>query len=146
MQVIPSHFCCNLCKLPSFVHGTYIPKTNPGLGFYTHHFQFHANSFLLAFTTGSHTVRRPWKVCVQDIGCLRCCFCNKFFLQDKVVSLKPNPHARRAVSRDAQATQPRRGNSPREWFLYNTVVYMIKFIWLSLYDVTSFVYIYSVFI
>ena len=34
---------------------------------------------------------------MQDIGCLRCCFCNKFFLQDKVVSLKPNPHAWRAV-------------------------------------------------
>ena len=34
---------------------------------------------------------------MQDIGCLRCCFRNKFFLQDKVVSLKPNPHAWRAV-------------------------------------------------
>ena len=34
---------------------------------------------------------------MQDISCLRCFFCNKFFLQDKVVSLKPNPHAWRAV-------------------------------------------------
>ena len=43
------------------------------------------------------TFQRPWKVCVQDIGCLCCCLHNKFFLQDKVVSLKPNPHAWRAV-------------------------------------------------
>ena len=97
MQVIPSHFCCNLSKLPSFVHGTYIPKTNPSHGFCTRHFQLHASSFPLAFTTGSHTVRRPWKVCVQDIGCLRCFFRKKLFLQDKVVSLNPNPHAWKAV-------------------------------------------------
>ena len=37
------------------------------------------NSFLPAFTTGGHTVQRPWKVCVQVVGCLRCCFRNKYF-------------------------------------------------------------------
>ena len=100
--------------------------------FCTHHFQLHASSFLLAFTTGSHKVRRPWKVCVQDIGCLCCCLRNKFFLQDNVVfSLDPTPwpflpgrpyqgckHPRRhnSWSRwNAQATQPWQGNSPSEW-------------------------------
>ena len=34
---------------------------------------------------------------MQDIGYLCGCFRNKVFLQDKVVSLKPNPHAWRAV-------------------------------------------------
>ena len=34
---------------------------------------------------------------MQDIGCLRCCFRNRFFLQDEVVSLRPNPHSWRAV-------------------------------------------------
>ena len=30
-------------------------------------------------------------------SCLRCCIRNKYFLQDEVVSLKPNPNAWRAV-------------------------------------------------
>ena len=34
---------------------------------------------------------------MQDIGCLCCRFRNKIFLQDEVVSLKPNPHTWRAV-------------------------------------------------
>ena len=34
---------------------------------------------------------------MQDIGYLCGCFRNKVFLQDKVVSLKPNPHAWRAA-------------------------------------------------
>ena len=78
---------------------------------------------------------------MQDIGCLRCCFRNRFFLQDEVVSLRPNPHSWRAVGLSlvwtllldlsglggptrgvntpagialgvTQATQPRQGNSP----------------------------------
>ena len=36
-------------------------------------------------------------VYVQVVGCRRFCFSNKYLLQDKVVSLKPNPHLRRAM-------------------------------------------------
>ena len=36
-------------------------------------------------------------VCVQVVGCRRFCFSIKYFLQDEVVSLKPNPHTWRAM-------------------------------------------------
>ena len=36
-------------------------------------------------------------VCVQVVGCRRFYFSNKYFLQDEVVSLKPNPHTWRAM-------------------------------------------------
>ena len=50
-----------------------------------------------AFTTGSHTVRKPWKVYVQVVGCLRAVSITGTFLQDEVVSLKPNLHIWRVV-------------------------------------------------
>ena len=86
----------NLCLFISAVTWasfpvSYIVHTLQNLGFRTQHFHLHASSSLLAFTTGSHTVRRPWKVCVQVVSCLPCCFCNQHFFQNEAVSLKPNP-------------------------------------------------------
>ena len=49
-----------------------------GLGFCTQHFQLQASSslWLSPLATGSQAVRGPWRISVQVVGCLRCCFRN----------------------------------------------------------------------